>query len=82
MAVATDAGVRSGANSTEWRIFLVGGAMILANGTVYVDVPWDVLLAYLGLGGLGMGGRILQKTVATVVSGRSPPEKEGDRSVP
>jgi len=82
MTTATDAGVRSGKGSTEMRIFLIGGAMILANGTMYVDVPWEIIFGYLGLGGLGMSGRILQKTAATIVSGRAPAEKSGDRNVP
>lgn len=80
MSLATDAGVRSGKNSTEMWMFLASGAMILINGTPWVDVPWDTVSLFLGISGLGIGARAAQKTVATYVSGRLP--DGGNQRVP
>ena len=82
MPTATDAGVRSGKTSTEMMMFLIGGVMVLANGSDFVNVPWEVMTSYLALAGMGIGARALQKTVATYQSAKAPATEGENRREP
>lgn len=49
----------SGTKSSEFKGMVMAAVIVLANGTVYVDVPWDTInllaMAFLGYAGLRTG---------------------------
>ena len=50
-----------GKKSSEFWLIIASGLMMLANGTEYVNVPWETLQWFIGLTGVYSGGRHLVK---------------------
>ena len=52
---------KSGKQSTEFWLTLAFGVVFLANGTEYVDIPWDQMIVLAGVFGVYTGGRSFVK---------------------
>ena len=48
---------KNGKRSTEFWLCLAFGVVFLANGTAYVDIPWDQMIVLAGVFGVYTGGR-------------------------
>jgi len=60
-----------GKKSSEFWLIIACGVMLLANGSEYINVPWETLQWFIGLTGVYAGGRQFVKredAKATVVS--------------
>ena len=58
----------NGNKSSEFKGMVMAAVIVLANGTVWVDVPWDTVnllaMAFLGYAGLRTGVKaVAHKTV-------------------
>ena len=47
----------SGMRSSELKLIVAVGLMMLANGTQYVNVPWETFQWFTALSGVYAGGR-------------------------
>jgi len=52
---------KSGKQSTEFWLSLAFGVVFLANGTEYVNIPWDQMIVLAGVFGVYTGGRSFVK---------------------
>lgn len=50
-----------GKKTSELWLILSVGVMAIANGTDFINVPWDVVTWYAGLAGVYTGGRSVVK---------------------
>ncbi|KKN82619.1 hypothetical protein LCGC14_0306840 [marine sediment metagenome] len=70
---------KSGKQSTEFWLSLAFGVVFLANGTEYVDIPWDQFIVLAGVFGVYTGGRSHVKAqeakamVAAALNGKPKP---------
>ena len=53
--------MNAGRKSSELWLVVACGVMLLANGTEYVNVPWETMQWYIGLTGVYAGGRSVVK---------------------
>ena len=52
---------KSGKQSTEFWLTLAFGVVFVANGTEYVNIPWDQMIVLAGIFGVYTGGRSFVK---------------------
>ncbi len=52
---------KSGMQSTEFWLSLAFGVIFAANGTVFVNIPWDQMIVLAGVFGVYTGGRSFVK---------------------
>jgi hypothetical protein len=53
-----------GIKSTEFWMFVATGIMLVANGTSFVNIPWDQIVVWMAANGLYAGLRTTEKVVA------------------
>ena len=50
-----------GVNSTEFWLTLLSAAMLVANGTSFIEIPWDIFIGWLSVNGVYTGARTVEK---------------------
>lgn len=58
-----------GTKSSEFKALLLATFLLVANGTPWVDIPWDVMNLFLPL---IVGGYIGSRTAVKVVAHKNP----------
>lgn len=70
--------LRPGSKSSEFYLTVLVMLIFVANGTTYVNIPWDNMIWIAGLAGLNIGGRTLLKKQALTNGHATPvPKPEG-----
>jgi len=54
--------MKPGKSSSELWLIIATGAMLLANGTDFINVPWETLETFAMISGVYAGGRSWVKT--------------------
>lgn len=60
-----------GRKTTEFWMFAATGVFLLLNGTTFVNVEQDLVLAWMSMTGLYGGLRTIEKTVARRATNRT-----------
>ena len=50
-----------GLKSTEFWMSVLSGVVMVANGTDYINIPWDNFMVWLGANGFYVGARTVEK---------------------
>lgn len=53
-----------GVKSTEFWVLVLTGILMVANGTSWVEVPWDQFTVWMAANGLYIGARTTEKSIA------------------
>lgn len=65
-----------GYQTTEFWMFAATGVALLLNGTPYIEVPPDQMMAWMAMTGLYGGLRTTEKTITRKASAPTTPIKE------
>ena len=59
----------TGVKTTEFWMTVLSGVILLANGTSFVDIPWDQFVIWMAANGLYIAGRTTEKVTALKTAG-------------